>query len=164
MHVRTDPRDLAILSPDVGSTAISFELIEKAKRDAAEAAKRARGIFDAAVKRHALALRDAPPPIGTGPALLREASACWREEMGHGARRIADRARLFDLIILGRAGRVVDESSGETIEEALLKEGPPVVRKKSGVPSCFSGFSSLLLLNGLILVRDMRTRSAPRTT
>jgi len=79
------------------------------------------------VKRHALGTSDAPPPLGTDAALLRQASACWREETGEGATTVADRARLFDLLVLGRSGRVVGEPHSVAIEEALLSSGRPVL-------------------------------------
>jgi nucleotide-binding universal stress UspA family protein len=127
IHVRIDPGDLAVISADPGGGPLSFEIADKIERQALEAAAGARDIFDAAVKRHALPLQDAPPPLGTDPALLRRPSACWREEMGYGGDRIADRARLFDLVILGRSGRVVGEPAGEAIEKALLASGRPVL-------------------------------------
>jgi nucleotide-binding universal stress UspA family protein len=126
-HVRLDPRDLVVLAADSFGTPLTGEIIETATRDAAITAEGARRSFDAALKRHAIATRAVPPASGGDPALLRQASACWREEEGYGAVKIADRARLFDLMVLGRSGRVADEPYSASIEEALLSSGRPVL-------------------------------------
>ncbi len=127
LHARPDPREMVAAAADGFATPLSGDIIEQAMRDAADMAAAARRIFDAALARHALPLREAPPPPGTDPALLRQASACWRETTGYGATTVADRARLFDLLILGRSGRVVDQPYSDAIEEALLASGRPVL-------------------------------------
>jgi nucleotide-binding universal stress UspA family protein len=115
------------VAADGFGTALTGELVELAMRDAADAAAGARRLFDAAVSRYALPICDAPPPPGAGAVSARQASACWREEIGHGATRVADRARFFDLLVLGRSGRVIDEPHSVAIEEALLASGRPVL-------------------------------------
>jgi nucleotide-binding universal stress UspA family protein len=126
-HVRFDPRDMALVAADGFGTPLAGELVETAVRDAAATAARARGLFEATVKRHALLLREEPPPIGIDAALLTQPSACWREDIGDSPVKASDRARLFDLMILGRSGRVVDEPHSDAIEEALLTAGRPVL-------------------------------------
>ena len=126
-HVRLDPREMAFVGADGFGTALTGELVEMAMRDAADAAIGARRAFDTMVKRHELPVRDAPPAPGTETVSPGPASACWREETGHGATRVADRARFFDLLVLGRSGRVVDEPHSAAIEEALLASGRPVL-------------------------------------
>ena len=95
LHARPDPREMVAAVGDGFATPMVGTLVEKAIADAADAAQKARGLFDAAVTRHALPLRDAPPPLGIDPALRRQASATWREETGFGAAIIADRARFL---------------------------------------------------------------------
>jgi len=126
-HVRVDPRELVVLAADGLGTPLTGDIIESAARDADAAAAQARQIFDAAVARHALPLQPEPPPLGSDPALLHRASASWREEMGYGSVKLADRARLFDLMVLGRSGRVTDEPYSDAIEEALLSSGRPLL-------------------------------------
>jgi nucleotide-binding universal stress UspA family protein len=126
-HVRFDPRELVVMAADGLGTPLTGDIIETATRDAAAAAAHAQQMFDAAVKRHAIARRAEPPPLGSDPALLHQASAHWHEEVGYGAVKVADRARLFDLTILGRSGRVTDEPYSDAIEEALLSAGRPVL-------------------------------------
>ncbi len=126
-HVRFDPRELAIAAADGIGMPLADNIIQRAEQEGLDAAARARKLFDSTVTRHAVFRRDTPPPLGSDPGLLNQASACWREEMGYGAISLAARGRLFDLIILGRSGRVVDEPSSAAVEEALLSTGRPIL-------------------------------------
>jgi nucleotide-binding universal stress UspA family protein len=126
-HVRFDPRELAIATAGGFGMPLAGNIMLRAEQDALEAAARARKLFESAVARQAVFRRDTPPPPGSDPGLLNQASACWREEMGYGAVGLAARGRLFDLIILGRSGRVVDEPSSAAIEEALFSTGRPIL-------------------------------------
>jgi hypothetical protein len=121
-HVRLDPREMARIGADGFGTALTGELVELPMRDAADASAGARRLFDAA-----LPINDAPPSPDAEAAFTRQVSACWREETGHGATRVADRARFFDLLVLGRSDRVVDEPHSAAVEEALLASGRPVL-------------------------------------
>jgi nucleotide-binding universal stress UspA family protein len=127
LHVRPDPREIVAVAPGGFGMPVTGDMIEAAMRNAADAAVKARDMVDVAVARHGLPLRNAPPPFGTDPALLDQASACWREETGYSATTVANRARLFDLLVLGRSGRVVGEPHGDAIEEALIASGRPVL-------------------------------------
>jgi nucleotide-binding universal stress UspA family protein len=133
-HVRLDARELAFLPADGFSVPLAGNVIELAMQDAAEHATRAKSIVDAAAKQHGLPLREAPPPIGLGPALLRQPSLAWHEETGYAAAQVAARARLFDLLVLGRSGRVIDEPFGDAVEEALLESGRPVLLAPAEAP------------------------------
>ena len=126
-HVKLDPRELVVMAADGLATPLTGDLIEQATREAAAAAGRARRVFDAAAARQALTLRQEPPPLGGDPAPPHRASARWHEEEGYGAVKIADRARLFDLLVLGRSGRVTGEPYSDAIEEALLSSGRPIL-------------------------------------
>lgn len=134
LHARPDPSEMVAATADGFATSLSGDILEQVMQDAADMAAGARRIFDAAVARHALPLREAPPPLGTDPALLRQASACWREAAGYGPTTVAQRARLFDLLILGRSGRVVDQPYGDAIEQALLASGRPVLIAPADAP------------------------------
>lgn len=115
-------REMARIGADGFGTALTGELVELPMRDAADASAGARRLFDAA-----LPINDAPPSPDAEAAFTRQVSACWREETGHGATRVADRARFFDLLVLGRSDRVVDEPHSAAVEEALLASGRPVL-------------------------------------
>ncbi|HEV2546546.1 MAG TPA: universal stress protein [Stellaceae bacterium] len=133
-HVRVDARELAFLPADGFSVPLSGNVIELAMEDAAANADRAKSIVDAAAKRHALPLQAAPPPLGLGFALSRQPSLAWHEETGYAPARVAARARLFDLLVLGRSGRVSDEPFGDAVEEALLESGRPVLLAPAEAP------------------------------
>jgi nucleotide-binding universal stress UspA family protein len=126
-HARPDPRELALIAADGLGTPLTGNIIELATRDATETAIRARRAFEAAMKRHGLSPCEAPPALGCAPSLLEQASGGWREETGSGGLAIADRGRLFDLIVLGRSGRVTHDVHSDAIEEALLITGRPVL-------------------------------------
>jgi nucleotide-binding universal stress UspA family protein len=126
-HVQLDPREIAVAAADPFGAPLAGVFIEEAMRDSAENRARARGLFDDAVRRHGLPVHDDAPPPGSDPMLLQQPSAGWREEKGYSATAIANRARLFDVLVLGRSGRVIDEPHGESVEEALLTSGRPVL-------------------------------------
>lgn len=134
-HVRLDPRELVVAIADGLGTPVSGDIIESATREAAAAAEGAHRLFTAAVGRHAMALQSEPPAPGGDPAQLHRPSACWREEEGYGAVKVADRARLFDLLVLGRSGRVTDEPYSDAVEEALLSSGRPVLVAPAEAPA-----------------------------
>jgi nucleotide-binding universal stress UspA family protein len=147
LHAGPDPREMVAAAADGFATPLAGDLIDQALRDAADQAAAARHLFDAAVTRHALPLREAPPPVGTDRAVLRQASACWREATGYGATTVAARARLFDLLVLGRSGRVVDLPYSDAIEEALLTSGRPVLIAPAEPPKAL-GETVALAWNG----------------
>lgn len=119
-HARLDPREMMFVAADGFSTPLTGDLIDLAMRDAAETATKAHALFDAAAARHGL-------PLVDEPSVQSAATACWREEQGYGAVKLAERARFFDLVVLGRSGRVIDEPHSDAIEEALLTSGRPVL-------------------------------------
>lgn len=142
-HVRIDPRELVVLAADGFGTPLSGELIESASRASEATAAGARKLFDAARTRHGLPIEAEPQRPGSDPALLLRASACWREETGYGSTKLADRARFFDLTVLGRSGRVVDEPYSDAVEEALLSSGRPVLIAPVEAPPAFGETISL---------------------
>lgn len=127
LHVRVDPRDMAFAGADGFGTPLVGDLVELAAREATETARQARALFDAAMKRHAMPLQDEPDA-------LNQPSACWHEEVGYSPVKVSDRARLFDVMILGRSGRVVDEPHSAAIEEALLTTGRPALIAPAETP------------------------------
>jgi nucleotide-binding universal stress UspA family protein len=137
LHVRLDPREIVVAAADGFGTPPAWDLVETAMQEAGETAKRTRRLFDDAIGRHGLLLRDEPLPIESDPGLRDQPSACWREEVGYSPQKISDRARLFDLMILGRSNRVVDEPDSGAIEEALLTSGRPVVIAPAEMPRVF---------------------------
>lgn len=125
LHVRADPTDaLPLLGQDI-STPVAAELIEMAQRQSEDNAVKARAAFDAATARHSLPVRD--KPFGTGQAATGSASVSWREEIGHAPSIVPRRARLSDLVVLGQSGRVADKPHSDTLDEAVVLGGRPVL-------------------------------------
>ena len=126
-HVQVDPQDTAAAAAEPFGVATAGLFMDQVNRASARDLARSRSLFDDAVRRHGLAVCHNSPPPDADRWLLEHPSASWREEMGYSARAIANRARLFDLLVLGRSGRVVDEPHSDSIEEALLTSGRPVL-------------------------------------
>ncbi len=125
LHVQADPTDvLPLLGQDI-STPVAGELIEMAQRQEADHAVNARVIFEAAIARHGLPLRDrllaAGQIAGGGP------SASWREATGLASAIVPLCARLSDLVILGQSGRVSDKPYSDTLDETVVLGGRPVL-------------------------------------
>jgi len=74
-------------------------------------------------------------------------SAGWRQETGDASNVVAKRARFFDLIVLGRSARVVDEPSSNTIEAVLARSGRPVLLAPAEMPANI-GYVVALAWNG----------------
>jgi len=124
-HVRTDPRDIVMMASDGFGMPVSGEWIDQLVADAAALAGKTKAAFIAAAGRHGLALADTPRPDGT---------AGWREEAGYAPVLVADRARFFDLAVLGRSERVVERPHTDTIEETLIRSGRPVLLAPAKAP------------------------------
>ena len=124
-HVRVDERQAIVMYGDgFGGAPLSGDLMKRVADEAAEAASEARKGFDAAVLRHGMKSRPHPsqPAFGDG-----KGSANWREETGYAPDLIARRARVFDLVVLGRSQRVVDKPHSDTLETAVLDSGHAVL-------------------------------------
>lgn len=59
----------------------------------------------------------------------------WRAEVGSATVLFAARARFFDLIVLGRSDRVIDQPASDVIEGTLLKSGRPVLLAPATPPA-----------------------------
>ena len=100
--------------------------IDRISTEADTAAATVKRGFLAAAGRQGLSVRDA---AGAG------ASVSWREATGYGPRCVADRARFFDLVVLGRSERVVDRPYTDTVEETLMYSGRPVLLAPARLPA-----------------------------
>jgi nucleotide-binding universal stress UspA family protein len=126
-HVRADPRQAALAFGDGFGSPVVGDLIERTAREVAEVAARAKQQFDRAVAAHNLMLRAAPPALKPGDPVTFEASAAWGEETGFAGDLLPRRARLFDLVVLGRSERVVDQPHTNVVEDTLMHCGRPVL-------------------------------------
>src|SRR5262249_16653352 len=97
--------------------------VDQIAADAQELAAKTKASFNNAIARNGLptASRDASPPT-------------WYEETGYGPVLVAQRARFFDMAILGRSERVVPKPHSDAVEETLLHSGRPVLLAPAEVP------------------------------
>jgi len=133
LHVKADPADiLPLFGTDIGFPMYG-DLLKLAERQAVESASRAKSAFSSAIAHHSL-------PQYAGPAAPKrgEATATWREELGFASAVVARRARFFDLVVLGRSGRVTDTPYSDAIEQTILEAGRPVLVAplRVGPPPC----------------------------
>jgi nucleotide-binding universal stress UspA family protein len=128
-HVLIDP--IAVFaSIGVGEGfALSGDVVAEMVDEADASAAQAKASFEEIAARYHLPCRNlaqiaAARANGTDD---RGPSVGWRAETGDPSQLLAERARFFDLVVLGRSSRVVDEPSSNTIEAVLARSGRPVL-------------------------------------
>jgi nucleotide-binding universal stress UspA family protein len=136
-HVRADPRQAALAFADGFGSPVVGDLIERAAQEVADASARAKQQFDQAIAAHKLPLRTEPPPLKPGETVAPEASAAWREETGFANDLVPRRGRLFDLMVLGRSERVIDQPHTDVLEGTLMHCGRPVLLAPAQPPKEF---------------------------
>jgi nucleotide-binding universal stress UspA family protein len=118
-HVKIDARELAMAAGgNTGMMALPG-WIDQITAEADVSAAKVKAAFEATTARHQL------------PGL----SVVWREEVGYAPTLVPQRGRFFDLVVLGRSERVVDQPSSLAIEQALLYAGRPVLLAPAEMPS-----------------------------
>jgi nucleotide-binding universal stress UspA family protein len=139
-HVLLDP--IAVFA-GVGAgdgLALSGDVLTDMINDTDAIAAKAKASFKEVAARHRL-----PPQYLAQMAASRDCgpSAGWREETGDPPKLVAERARFFDLIVLGRSARVVHEPSSNTIEAVLARSGRPVLLAPAETPANLGKFVAL---------------------
>jgi nucleotide-binding universal stress UspA family protein len=132
-HVLVDPIAVFAAAGE-GCGFADASLIDSMAAEASETAAKAKRSFDAITAAHQLphvACAQASQDLG--------ASAAWREETGYAPRRVAERAKFFDLVVLGRSDRVIHEPSTGTIEQTLIYSGRPVLLAPAVPPANLGG-------------------------
>src|SRR5262249_30285391 len=124
-HAKPDPRDLFTYSGDGFGLSMSGEFIDRFVKDADAIAAKTRTNFGATVGRHQITLGGAAASAKLPEKIT--ASASWREEVGYGPTLVSRRARFFDLTVLGRSERVVDQPHTDVVEQTLINSGRPVL-------------------------------------
>jgi nucleotide-binding universal stress UspA family protein len=119
-HAHADPKEAAMALGDGFAAPVAVDLIERATGEIAKAADRTKRQFEAAARQFELKIADVPPIFEPGKTRKPEATISWRDETGYAPELIARRARLFDLVILGRSERVVDRPHTDALEQTLL--------------------------------------------
>jgi nucleotide-binding universal stress UspA family protein len=128
-HVLLDPAAVIRAGADGIGMPPAVGLIDSMLEDAKANATETRALFEEIVARHDIP-RGGPPQIAAG-----RASFGWQEETGNASMLVASRGRFFDLIILGRSGRVLNEPHSSTVEEVLMRSGRPVLLAPAEPPS-----------------------------
>ena len=129
-HAKPDPLELVPYDLGIGTT-FSDALFEKFTAEADARAAGVKADFVAALARHDMDL--SPHAANELPGKV-EASAAWREETGYGPTLVARRARFFDLVVLGRSERVIDNPYSDAVEQTLLESGRPVFLAPAKAP------------------------------
>ncbi|HUC16302.1 MAG TPA: universal stress protein [Acetobacteraceae bacterium] len=120
LHVRMDVTGFLIGAGAEGlAAAADMRWAEEVSAAIETRAEQTRASFVTAAARHGLPLAASLAPADRG--------AFWREETGDAAAFLSHHARFFDLTVLGRSGRVIDEPHTDTIEETLTRSGRPVL-------------------------------------
>jgi nucleotide-binding universal stress UspA family protein len=123
-HAKPDPRDLFTYSTDSFGTSMTGDFVDRFVKDADAIAGKTKASFEATIARHQLAVSSAP---SLAPPATISASAAWHEEVGYAPTLVSRRARFFDLVVLGRSDRVVDQPHTDVVEQTLINSGRPVL-------------------------------------
>jgi len=129
-HAKPDPFEL--LRYDSIGASFTDTFIEKFNADTSAAAAKVKADFVAALGRHRMSLT--PQPASALPGSI-GASADWREETGYASALVAQRARFFDLVVLGRSERVVEQTHSDAVETTLTGSGRAVLLAPAQVPA-----------------------------
>jgi nucleotide-binding universal stress UspA family protein len=127
-HVRADPKAAVPLLGEGMSGAMIEEMIELAEKDAREKAETAKRLYDDFCRTY-----DVPQAAAAGAA--QALSARWHEEVGREDEAVAHRARVHDLVVVGRPVAGEDQPSVMTLNAALFESGRPVLVAPPQVPS-----------------------------
>jgi nucleotide-binding universal stress UspA family protein len=122
-HAKPDPRDLFAYSTDAFGNSMSGDFVDRFVKDSDTIAAQTKASFEAVAAKHQIGIR-AAPSLGLPEKIT---PACWREEVGYAATIVARRARFFDLVVLGRSERVVDQPHTDVVEQTLINSGRPVL-------------------------------------
>jgi nucleotide-binding universal stress UspA family protein len=123
-HAKPDPRDLFAYSTDAFGNSMSGDFVDRFVKDSDGIAAKTKASFEAIAAKHQIGV-SAAPSLGLPEKIA--ASACWREEVGYAATVVSRRARFFDLVVLGRSERVVDQPHTDVVEQTLINSGRPVL-------------------------------------
>ena len=131
-HAKPDPRDLFAYSTDGFGSSMSGDFVDRFVKDSDAIAAKTKAAFEATIAKHQIAI-SAAPSLGLPDKIA--ASAAWREEVGYGATLVSRRARFFDLVVLGRSDRVVDQPHTDVVEQTLINSGRPVLVAPAAPPA-----------------------------
>ncbi|HLJ64371.1 MAG TPA: universal stress protein [Stellaceae bacterium] len=116
-HVRFDPREALVIASSGFGLPLAAPWMDEVTTKAEALANKMKATFETAAARHGLA------------------RTAWRDAVGNAAFLVSRRARFFDLAILGRSDRVLEEPYSDTVEETILQSGRPVLLAPSRAPA-----------------------------
>ncbi|MFI4997483.1 MAG: hypothetical protein ACHQAQ_17090 [Hyphomicrobiales bacterium] len=135
-HVKADPVDVVAFADGGMGMAVSGDFFDRFEAEVDSLAAKTRAAFEQAVARHGISWTDGPPSPSPPEST---ASAAWREEKGNGPALLGRRARFFDLVVLGRSDRVVDQPHSDAVEQTLLHSGRPIMLAPAVAPPEIGG-------------------------
>lgn len=126
LHVRPDPTSAVPLIGEGMSGAMVEEMLNTAEKQGRDAAAAVRAVYDDLRGRHAVAEQAAPP--------AETVTTRWLEVVGREEEVIAHKGRVADLVVMGHAGTGLDDSSGLSLNAALLDSGRPLLLAPAAMP------------------------------
>jgi len=123
---------------------MSGDFVDRFIKDSDSIAAKTKASFEATLSKHQIGI-SAAPSLGLPEKIA--ASATWREDVGYAATLVSRRARFFDLVVLGRSDRVVDQPHTDVVEQTLINSGRPVLVAPTQPPADI-GDSSAIGWNG----------------
>lgn len=126
LHVRPDPTSAVPLIGEGMSGAMVEEMLNTAEKQGRDAAAAVHAVYDDLRGRHAIAEQAAPP--------AETVTTHWLEVVGHEEEVIAHKGRVADLVVMGHAGTGLDDSSGLSLNAALLDSGRPLLLAPAAMP------------------------------
>ncbi|MBS0560394.1 MAG: universal stress protein [Proteobacteria bacterium] len=131
-HVKFDPNEIIIAASGGGlGMPMDGAWIDQMGSDADKLASETKAAFLAETAKKGLAHVEEPPAGAAASA----ATAGWHENTGRAAVLLPARARFFDLVVLGRSDRVIDQPASDAIERTLLDSGRPVLLAPATPPA-----------------------------
>jgi len=130
-HIKFDPNEIIIAASGGGlGMPMDGAWIDQMAADADKLATETKAAFLTEAAKQGLSHMEEP----SGGSAASAATAGWHEDTGRAAILLPARARFFDLIVLGRSDRVIDQPASDAIERTLLDSGRPVLIAPSTMP------------------------------
>ncbi len=140
IHVKVDVEQVLLAAGSAGGVMpFGGEWIQQMIAREDELAAQTEAAFIEAAGRHHLSMAASAEPGQQG--------ARWHEETGEASACLAQRGRFFDLVVLGRSERVVEQPHTDAIEQVLIQSGRPVLLAPAEPPAEF-GASIAIAWNG----------------
>lgn len=127
LHVRPDPTAAVPLVGEGMSGSMVEEMLAAAEKQAASIATATRAVFDQVCAKLGVTAQ-ATPPAAT-------VTAHWLDVVGREEELVARKGRVHDLVVMSHPGPQTDDSSGLTLNAALLESGKPLVLAPATAPT-----------------------------